>query len=124
MTLLGVGVSYLFSRRIFSPIYNLTQLLYPNTPRSSLPRRDELHLISARMKEIQQKNQAFQENLQTILPSVKQYHLRELLTARTTFLTRKTGIFWKTASFFLWIAPFSSAGLRPLPQGFSGTALP
>lgn len=80
VTLLGVGVSYLFSRRIFSPIYNLTQLLYPNTPRSSLPRRDELHLISARMKEIQQKNQALQENLQTILPSVKQYHLRELLT--------------------------------------------
>lgn len=80
VTLFGVGVSYLFSRRIFSPIYNLTRILYPNASKSSLSRQGEINLISTRMQEIQQKNQALQENLQTILPSVKQYHLRELLT--------------------------------------------
>ena len=80
VTLFGVGLSYLFSRRIFSPIYNLTQLLYPNVSKSALSRWDELRLISTKMQEIQQKNLTLQESLQTIFPSVKQYHLRELLT--------------------------------------------
>ena len=102
VTLLGVGVSYLFSRPIFSPIYNLTQLLYPNTPRSSPSGKPPNH---------PPQRQAVPPPGASDPPGLP-------------FRPGKPGFSGKPlpSSFGSPLSPLS--GLRPLPQGFSGTALP
>lgn len=74
----GIALSYLMSRRLFSPIYNLLQLLYPQPPDKS--RYNEIQLISNRFEEMQQDNQSLTDDLEQMLPEVKNAFLKNLLS--------------------------------------------
>ncbi|MCI8441193.1 MAG: helix-turn-helix transcriptional regulator [Provencibacterium sp.] len=72
----GVGLSYLMSRRLFSPIHNLLHILYPQPPEN---RYNELQLISNRFEQMRQDNQSLADDLQQMLPEVKNAYLKNLL---------------------------------------------
>lgn len=74
----GIALSYLMSRRLFSPIYNLLQILYPQPPDKS--RYNEIQLISNRFEEMRQDNQSLADDLEQMLPEVKNAFLKNLLS--------------------------------------------
>ena len=80
MALVGGGVAYGFSRRLFSPIYNLFSVLYPQKQigRSGC-NQNEFELIRTRLEEINQSNFNFRTKMRYMEPIFTSNFLMKVL---------------------------------------------
>ena len=92
IAVVGISLAYGFSRRLFSPIYNLFSMLYPQkTLLSYRWNQNELELIGLRLEEIKQSNLNFSNRIRCMEPIAVNGFLKKVLEQKD-FLKGKQNI--------------------------------